>query len=138
MKAAMPCKLKTFRPKETRSESNEIQKSKHACIVEAHESSRKRLERTLPKDQEDHIAEQGFNSFSPKKSYAQVHSCTPSDENSGCQSRSGQRMGEARKVAGLANDQNKEQREVILEAQKRAKNSPSCYAAGDLSMRSQN
>ena len=38
-------------------------KSKHACIVEAHESTRKRLERSLPKDHEDCIAGKGFNSL---------------------------------------------------------------------------
>ena len=62
----MPCKLVTTkRPNnnkllETDSEtkgSNKIQKTKHACIVEAHDSTRKRLESTLPKDHEDHISE---------------------------------------------------------------------------------
>ena len=38
-------------------------KSKRACIVEAHESTTKRLERTLPKDHEDCIAGKGFNSL---------------------------------------------------------------------------
>ena len=64
MEAAMPCKVETFRYRETCGESNEIRKSKHACIADAHESTRKRLERTLPKDHEDHIAGKGFNSFS--------------------------------------------------------------------------
>ena len=40
-------------------ESNKIQKIKHACIVEAHESERKLLEFTLPRNHEDHIAEKG-------------------------------------------------------------------------------
>ena len=40
---------------ETKS-SNKIQKTKHACIVEAHESTRKDLESTPSKDHEDHIA----------------------------------------------------------------------------------
>ena len=31
--------------------------------MEAHEFTRKRLERTLSKDHEDHIAEKGFNSL---------------------------------------------------------------------------
>ena len=53
-----------FRHRETCCESNENRKSKHACIVEAHESTRKLLERTLPKDHEDPIAENGFNSSS--------------------------------------------------------------------------
>ena len=41
------------KPRETDDEtqgSNKIQKTKHACIVEAHESTRKRYERILPKD----------------------------------------------------------------------------------------
>ena len=71
MEAAMPFKLKTtkssFRHRVAKSESKEIQKSKHACIVEAHESTRKRLEKTPPKDHEDHIAAKGFNSLSHKK-----------------------------------------------------------------------
>ena len=66
--AAMPCKLKTtkcsFRHRETCTESNNIRKSKHACIVEAHESTRTRLERTLSKDHENHIAENGSKSLS--------------------------------------------------------------------------
>ena len=44
--------------------STRFQKTKHACIVDAHESTRKRMESTLPKDHEDHIAQQGFNSMS--------------------------------------------------------------------------
>ena len=39
-------------------------RSKYACIVEAHESTRRRLERTQPKDDEDRIAGKGFNSLS--------------------------------------------------------------------------
>ena len=39
--------------------SSKIQNTKHACIVEAHESARKRLESTVPKDREDPIAVKG-------------------------------------------------------------------------------
>ena len=49
--------------RETCGESNN-RISKHACIVEAHESSGKRLERTQTKDHEDHIAGKRFNSLS--------------------------------------------------------------------------
>ena len=66
MEAAMLCKLR-IRHGETFSESNEIRKSKHECVVEAHESTRKRSERTPSKDHEDHIAEKGFNSLSHHK-----------------------------------------------------------------------
>ena len=44
MEAAMPCELKTFQHRETCGESNEIRESKHARIVEAPESTRKRSE----------------------------------------------------------------------------------------------
>ena len=35
-------------------------KTMYACIVEAHESTRKRLQSTLPRNHDDHIAEKGF------------------------------------------------------------------------------
>ena len=60
MEAAMPCKLNTLRHRETCSESNNIQKSKHACIVEALGI----YEKAFGKDHDDHIAEKGFNSSS--------------------------------------------------------------------------
>ena len=43
-------------------ESNKFPKTMHACIVEAHESTRKRLESCLPKGHEDHIAGKKYNS----------------------------------------------------------------------------
>ena len=71
MEAVMLCKMGTkMRSKkllETASESdesNKIQKTKLACIVEAHESTRRRLEPTPQKDHEDHIAEKDCNSKS--------------------------------------------------------------------------
>ena len=68
MEAAMPCKMRARkRLRELQdtaasriTESN--RKTKVACIVEAHESTRKRLESRPPKDHEDHIAEKGFDS----------------------------------------------------------------------------
>ena len=38
--------------------------TEYPCIVEAHESTRKRLESTLPRNHEDHIAEKGLSSLS--------------------------------------------------------------------------
>ena len=43
--------------------TNPRKTTKYACIVEAKESKRKRLESTIPRDNEDHIAENGFNSI---------------------------------------------------------------------------
>ena len=55
MEATMFCKVKNHPYSETSGKSDN-RKSKHACIVKAHESTRKRLERTLPKDHEDRFA----------------------------------------------------------------------------------
>ena len=63
MEAAMPCELKNHQYWETCGGSDN-RKSTHACIVEAHEPTRKRLERTLPKDHEDRIAGKGLYSLS--------------------------------------------------------------------------
>ena len=71
-------------------------KTKFACIVEAHESTRKRLESTLPKDHEDHIAGKGFNSLKHCNSVHKISDAS-SDENSGCESSSAQRVGESSK-----------------------------------------
>ena len=51
-------------PRETVASESAIshKKSKYACTVEAHESTGKLLEPTLPRNHEDHTAEKGFNS----------------------------------------------------------------------------
>ena len=54
-----------------------------------------------------------------------------SDEHSGCESCSGQGMGEAREVASTAIGQGKRKKDVILEAQKEKK-SPFCYIDGHI------
>ena len=69
MDAAIPCKKGTkkhFPFQETeakRGESNKIPKTKHACIVEAPESTRRSPESSLLKDHEDHIAGKRYNSI---------------------------------------------------------------------------
>ena len=121
MEATMPCKLRTKKRSnksrgtddETKG-SNKIQKTKHACIVEAHESNRKRFESTLPKDHEDHIAEKGPNSMSH---YNLVHKFVPMPQAMkipDVKAAVDKRMG----VASVADDQRKEQKGVILEAHK--------------------
>ena len=60
MEAALPCKKEQrstsgLQEAEAKScEPNKIPKTKHACIVEAHESTRQRLESSPPKGHEDH------------------------------------------------------------------------------------
>ena len=114
MEAAMPCQMggkKRFRLRETAGESDESdnRRSKHGCIVESHESTRRRLERTLPKDPEDRIAGKGFHPWGI------TILCTslflfPKQRKIGCKSRCGQRVGAARKTASMANGQSKEQK----------------------------
>ena len=65
MEAALPCKMGTEKCsrelQDTASETTESNKKDKACVVEAHASTRQRLEST----HEDHIAVKRFNSISP-------------------------------------------------------------------------
>ena len=63
MPAAMLCRSRREEYRKTCSVLNSC-KTKHACIVEADESTRKRMEGTPHKDHEDHIAGKGINSLS--------------------------------------------------------------------------
>ena len=74
MAPAMPCQTsKKDKHGETRSKTNDF-KSKFACILEAGESTRMRMEESLPKYHEDHIAGKGHNSL---QHYNLVHKCIP-------------------------------------------------------------
>ena len=75
--------------------TNPHKKTKYACVVEAHESTRKRLESTLLRNHEDHIAKNGSHASS--------------DENSGSESCSEQRMEEARENPSVEFRENYEQ-----------------------------
>ena len=62
MAPAMPCKTsKKSEHGETRGKTNDF-KSKYACILEAGESTRLRMEESLPNSHEDHTAGKGDNS----------------------------------------------------------------------------
>ena len=74
MAPAMLCKTsKKNKHGETRSKTNDF-KSKCACILEASESTRLRMEESLPKYHEDHIAGKGDNSL---QHYSVVHKFLP-------------------------------------------------------------
>ena len=71
---AMPCKTcKKRKHGETCSKTNDF-KSKFACILEASESTRMRMEESRPKYHEDHIAGKGDNSL---QHYNLVHKFIP-------------------------------------------------------------
>ena len=69
MDATLPCKKGTESPSSSRvtgarlNASNKVPKTKYACIVETHESTSQRMEPSLPKKHEDHIAGKGYNSM---------------------------------------------------------------------------
>ena len=74
MAPAVPCKAsKKGKHGETRSKSDDF-KSKFACILEASESTRMRMEEFLPKYHEDHIAGKEDNSL---QHYNLVHKFIP-------------------------------------------------------------
>ena len=74
MAPAMPCKTcKKNKHGETCSKTNDF-KSKFACILEASESTRMRVEESRPKYHEDHIAGKGDNSL---QHYNLVHKFVP-------------------------------------------------------------
>ena len=63
MPGAVPCKTRREKYRETCSFEKKC-KTKYASVVEADESSRKRMEGSLHQDHEDHIAGNGMNSLS--------------------------------------------------------------------------
>ena len=73
MPAPMPCKTRGREHRETCSAPG-ICNTKYACIVEADESTRKRVEGTLHKDHGDHITRKGTNSLNH---YNLVHKFIP-------------------------------------------------------------
>ena len=66
LESAMPCELRRVPVlKETCSTNNpSTQRTRHGCVVEAHDSARKRTEETQREDHEDHVAEKWFKSLS--------------------------------------------------------------------------
>ena len=107
MAPAMPCKTcKKNKHGETRGKTNEF-KSKLACISEASESTRLRVE-SLPSHREDHVAGKGNNSLQ--------HSYAPSHENPCSKGSSGQGMGKLEKISAWYLTKVRSKKEVIDEA----------------------
>ena len=71
MKSAMLCKVQNHQRREFSGKESDTCRSTYACIVEGHETTKKRLEKELcPKYHEDCIAGQGSNSL---RHYNLVH-----------------------------------------------------------------
>ena len=76
-----PCLARKTCIGETRSKTSDF-KSKFACILEAGESTRMRMEETLPKYHEDHIAGEGDNTLQHYIQFGtQIYSYASSNEN---------------------------------------------------------
>ena len=106
MPAAMPCKTRREKYTETCSVEKKC-KTKYACIAEADESARKRMEGS---HHEDHIAGNGMNSLSH---YNLVHNFLPTPQAMklpDATSCSGQRMGKTRENSGMAADESQKQK----------------------------
>ena len=100
-------KKKTCKHGETRSKTNDF-KSQFACILEASESTRMRMEESLPKCHEDHIAGKEDNSLQLRKRYTNLFLRPQANEDSRSKSSSGQRMGKTWKDFGVGHDKSQE------------------------------
>ena len=109
MPAAMPRKIRGGKYRET-CRTSDARKTKYARIVEADESARKRLEGTLHKDHEDHIAGKGINSLNH---HNLAHRFIPMPEAMNipdAQAAVDQRMGKTRENTGMAADESQKQK----------------------------
>ena len=135
MAPAMPCKSrKKSKYGETRTKTIDF-KYKFACILEASESTRMRMEESPPKYHEDHIAGKGDNSL---KHYNMVHKFIPMPQAMkipAAKSSSGKIMvRNLEKDSGVGHEQKSEVRsEVVDEARTKAHKSSFCLTDGHLS-----
>ena len=88
---AMPCKSTKSRNGVT-CVQKDYHKSRSTCILEAHESNRLHMEGIEPRFHEDHFAGKGDNSLHHYNFGTQIYSYASSDENTGSDRSSGQRM----------------------------------------------
>ena len=108
MPAATPFNLQRCPYRETCCAVGE-HKTKYACIVEADESTRERLEGTLHKYLEDHVAGKGMNSMS-HNSFVQIYSYASSNENTRCKGQQLGNNGQTRENTGMAADESQKQK----------------------------
>ena len=102
---AMPCKISNNKKNCGNGEKSNKVKSKLACILEASESTRLRMEESLPNHHEDHIAGKGDYSLQHHNLVHKIYSYAPSHENHRSESRSGQGMGKIGEHFGVELDE---------------------------------
>ena len=106
MPAAMPCKIPIKSSGETHRNIGK-RRTKYACVVDADERTRPRVQGAVNKPHQDHIAAKGMNSLTH---YSLVHKFIPMpQEKSECKSSSGKRMGKLHKKSGMSADESQKQ-----------------------------
>ena len=107
MPATMPCKLQREKCRETCRVGEH--KTKYACIVEADESMRKRMEGSPHENHEDHIAGKRMSSLSH---YNWVRKPTPVPQALNIRDAKAaveKEMGQTREITGMAADESQKQ-----------------------------
>ena len=131
MPASMPCRTRREKYGENCSSSG-TRKTKYACIVEADESARKRMERTQHKDHADHTA---VNGISSSNHYDLVHNFIFLPKQWKYQMRMQQRPkgGEIQENTGMAADESQKQTKGDLWSKERRQDRAFCVISGHLS-----
>ena len=109
MPSAMPCKIPIKSSGETH-RNIEKRKRKYACIDDADESSRPRLEGAGHKPHQDHITAKRDEFYNSLKSCSQIHSDASSIINSRCRGGSGERMGKTGENPSMAADKSQKRK----------------------------
>ena len=96
-------------------------KTRYACVVDADESTRPRVEGAVHKSHQDHITEKGMNSLNH---YNLVHKFIPmlqATKDSGCKDSSGKIIGKLEKVPAWKLTKVRNKKEVIEEARNKGR-----------------
>ena len=108
MSAAMPCKIPIKSSGETHRNIGQ-RKTKYACVVDADESTRPRLEELGHKPHQDHITAKGMNSmtdYSLVDKFIPMHQAVKIPR---CKGSSVERMGKSGENPGMAADESQKQ-----------------------------
>ena len=109
MPAAMPCKIPTKRSGEIHRSIGK-RKMKYACVTDADESTRPRLEGPGHQPHQDHITAKGTNSITHcTQSCSQIHFDASSNENSECTAAVVKEWAKLLKNSGMAADESQKQ-----------------------------
>ena len=102
-------------------EFNKIPKTKYACIVEAHESTRHRLQSSLPKNHEDHTAGKWYTSMTHHNLVHQFIPLPQAMKIRGAKAAEDKEWKKLETILAWQLEKVKSKKEVILEAQREQK-----------------